>query len=195
LDYSKECIDPEPYPANCHSEEDKTLLITPIITAIMFSQQDVREVAKQLKAQGMDSLDLSLPVVICGKEEPQLAKSLGELDVLAAYSTLVGTVIDSLDLAGLNKFRFRNYKPQTVVKAVNKGRLIATVDTKGRKYFIANPNVFFPIIQNPWPMRSDLPSFHGFKNLPTEIRHKIWALAAESRRLAATEVCTPNLLS
>lgn len=155
----------------------------------MFSQQDVREIAKQLKARGMDSLDLSLPVVIRAKEEPPLAKSLGELDVLAAYSTLVRPVIDSFDLAGLKKFRFRNYKAKNVVKAVTKGRLISLVDTKGREVFIANPNVFFPIIQNPWGMRSNLPTFHGFKNLPTEIRYKIWVLAAEPRRLVASEVC------
>jgi hypothetical protein len=178
--------------ANNLPEQNKTLLlISP--TAIMHFQKDTREIAELLKAKGMASLDLSLPIVIV-VEEPTLAKSIGEIDVLSVYNMINHRYFASIDLAGLEKYRFRHNKRGTV-KAVTANRKVKLMDTAGRMVFITNPNVFFPIVTYRKKTMSNLASFHGFKKLPPEIRHRIWTIAAEPRQLVAIEVCAPSLLS
>lgn len=161
----------------------------------MFPEQDKNDIIKHLKTKNIVALDLSLPIEIVVVEEPQLAQTLGELDVRSAYDRLSLVILGSIDLAGVNKYLFRKTKHKTGLKSVVKGHKVKLLDAASRIVFVANPNVFFPIFPSQWDVRPNIPAFHQFGNLPDEIRHKIWALAAEPRHLVATEVRTHSFVN
>jgi hypothetical protein len=163
----------------------------------MSLQQDMSDIVDLLKARGMAGLDLSLPVVVksLGLSYVNNAQSLGEIDVLRVYFQFCSRLIGSFDLAGAEKYHFCPPRADDIFIAITEGDRVKVVEHTGRVLFAANPNVFFPIVAIRARTVTKSVSFPQFSELPREIRHQIWTLAAEPRHLVAQEVCTSSFIS
>jgi hypothetical protein len=163
----------------------------------MSSQQDMSNILDLLKTRSMAGLDLSLPVVVksLGLSSMNNAQSLGEIDILRIYFQFCSPLIGSFDLAGAEKYHFRPPRAGHVFIAITEGDRVKVLERTGRVLFAANPNVFFPIVAIRARTVTKSVSFPQFSEFPREIRHQIWAIAAEPRHLVAQEVCTSRFIS
>lgn len=160
----------------------------------MFAGRSMSKMLKDMKTKTMASLDLSLPVSVRALHSSSNAKTLGELDVVLIYDQLSNPFIESFNLAGVEKYHIRPSRPDAVIhQTTTKTGKVQIMENDGRLLFVANPNVFFPITPNRKPTMVKEPLFRQFMQLPREIRHNIWALAAEPRHLVAREVCTASV--
>lgn len=121
-------------------------------------------------------------------------RTVDDLDTRAVYDRLCRLDIAGLDIAGLaEKYLFRAPSVSTVVEAIDNGNMVKIVDvTTGGTLLSINPQNFFSMTCSNRKARKKclLPSFTKFPELPAEMRHRIWALAAEPRYLLGSEVST-----
>jgi hypothetical protein len=163
---------------------------------------DVGMIYAQLSDPSIAHIDLAgIERYYIRRQEP-IARDLGprvspaELDILEVYDRLSDSNVASLDLDGLGKYHFHHKRYNTMISATTNGGRVTVVDNKNRVLFVANPNVFFGVFSEKKIKKTNvttLADFHKFPELPGELRHRIWALAAEPRCLIGTEVCTRSL--
>jgi len=179
-----------------HAHQTEQYAISHItIKNSMFAGRTMSKMLNDLKTKAMAGLDLSLPASVRDLYPSSNAKTIGELDVVYIYDLLSNPFIESFNLAGVEKYHLRPSRPDAVVhQTTTKTGKVQVMESDGRVLFVANPNVFFPITPNRKPNMVKEPLFCQFMQLPPEIRHKIWAFAAEPRHLVAREVCTSHVL-
>jgi hypothetical protein len=164
----------------------------------MIAQHEMSEseIIEQLKDKGTASLDLSLPVAIVRHRNSSAnqTQTLNEHNVLEANERLSSMAIASVDPAGAEEYYYRPTPANILKIATTDGSGVKITDNSGRVLMVAKPDVFRSLAPKGRSFTTRAPSFHPFRQLPPEIRHKIWAISAEPRVLVANEVRTLKLL-